>query len=301
MTRKFSTIKVKGQLSTLENCNNWLAQAGISVTNTRFNKILSILRIIVEYYEQNRVPELMHQYDEATLFYVLTDTIAFIEIYELLRDKKNHELPRKKLKEIINGPLLPWGEDSTDGTGHSRNTLFELETAAWFNNAGIEIEYFDDVGFSFSNHSFNVQCKRIHSSRNIADNVSAAADQLTKKMRNDPRMKGIICLSVDKLTETEGWIFEVSNENEIAPMLNEIANNFIKKFNCIWQNLININIIGVAIVLKVLSSIKYEPYPMLTTCRTRIMDIIPNKAFYQGYDYLLIKSLSKKIGALKYK
>ena len=64
MTRKFSTIKVKGQLSTLENCNNWLAQAGISVTNTRFNKILSILRIIVEYYEQNRVPELMHQYDE---------------------------------------------------------------------------------------------------------------------------------------------------------------------------------------------------------------------------------------------
>ena len=105
-----------------------------------------------------------------------------------------------------------------------------------------------------------------------------------------------MCLCIDKLTEKEKWILQVNHENEVGPHLDKLALDFIQTYSHHWQKLVNINILGTAIVLKILASINQAPYSMLTTCKHTILDIIPNKAF-QKYDYLLIKSLSAKLGA----
>ena len=69
MAQTFNTITFEKQLSILENCSRWMAQIGIDLTNTRFEKILTILRVIVDHYKQDNVSELYNKYSEATLFY----------------------------------------------------------------------------------------------------------------------------------------------------------------------------------------------------------------------------------------
>jgi len=220
MAQSFNTIKFEEQLGVLEDCNTWMIRKiGLNVTDTRFDYILNLLRIIVDRYRQDKVQELMKQYDEATLFFALTDASSYIKIFNFFKDKKSHEIPRGKLTESINGPILPWEEEPDKGTAHNRNISFELETAIWFHKSGIEIENFDDVQFLFDRHTFNVQCKRIHSPKRIADNIENAAQQISKRMENGEKMKGIICLCIDKLTEKEGWILQVDHEDEVGPNL----------------------------------------------------------------------------------
>lgn len=287
-------------MSLLEEYNEWMTDPiGINVKGTRLENTLSLLRIIVDHYRQNKVLELMQKYDEATLFYVLTDTITFIELFAFFKNKKSHEIPRGKLMQSINGPILPWKEEPEKGTAHSRNTSFELETAVWFHKSGLEIKNFDDVQFLFDNHTFNVQCKRIHSFKKISDNVESAVTQISKRMEVSSKMKGIICLCIDKLAEKEGWVLQVNNENEIGPHLDKLTHDFIRSYRHLWQKLVNINILGTAIVINTLASIKQDTYPMLTTCKHTMVDIIPNKAFQQEYDYLLIKRLGTKLEATR--
>ncbi|MEE9215329.1 MAG: hypothetical protein V3U54_11160 [Thermodesulfobacteriota bacterium] len=271
-------------------------QIGIDVKETRFEKILSVLRIIVDYYEQNKVHELMQQYDEASLFFVLTDATTYIKLFNFFKDKKSHEIPRRKLIESITGPILPWEEVPNKGTAHSRNISFELETAVWFHKSGIEIENFDDVQFLFDNHFFNVQCKRIHSLYRIADNIADAARQISKRMQKGNKMKGVIYLCIDKFTEKEGWILQVNHVDEIGPHLDKLAIDFIRNYSHLWKNLANINILGTAIVVNILASIKQDPFPMLTTCKNTVIDIIPNQGIGQDSDYSLIKNLCVHLG-----
>lgn len=296
MAQTLNTLTFKEQLSILEDCSKWMSKIGISVNNTRFEKTQALLQIVVDHYKQNNVSELMQKYSEATLSYVLTDATSFIELFHFFKDKKSHEIPRKKLIESISGPILPWEEEPEQGTAHSRNTIFELETASLFHKAGLVIKDYDDVQFLFDNHSFNIQCKRIHSPKRIADNVKEAATQISKRIGNRARVKGIIFLCIDKLTEKEKFILQVNHANEIGPHLDKLTSEFIQTYNYLWQNLVNINIVGTVIVLNILASINQDHKPMLTICKHKMLDIISDRR-YQRHDYLLIKNLSAKLEA----
>lgn len=255
------SIQFDDQLSILKKCNKWMTeQIGINVKGTRFESTLNLLQIIVDHYKRNNIQKLMKKYDEATLFYVLTDTVTFIKLFQFFKNKKSHEIPRGKLTESINGPILPWEEEPEKGTAHSRNISFELETAAWFHKSGLEIENFDDVQFIFDNHTFNIQCKRFHSLKKVSDNIESAANQISKRMENSSKMKGIICLCIDKLTEKEGWILQVNHEAEIGPHIDKLTHDFIHSYSHLWQKLLNINILGTVLVSNTLASIKQDPY-----------------------------------------
>ncbi len=296
MAQTFNTISFEEQLSILEDCSKWMAQVGIDVKNTRFEKVLNLLRIIVEHYRQDKISELMQKYNEATLFYVLTDATSFMEIYLFLKNKKSHEIPRKKLTESISGPILPLEEEPNKGTAHSRNIVFELETAALFHKEGFEIIHLDDVQFLFDNNMFNIQCKRIHSPKRIEDNIKEAASQISKRMNNESNVKGIIFLCIDKLTEKENHILNVDHVNEIGPHMGKLAYDFITTYKHLWKKLININILGTVVFVNILASINQDNKSMLTTCKQRMLDIIPEKE-HQHYNYLLIKNLSAKLEA----
>lgn len=300
MAQAFNTISFEEQLSILEDCGKWMTRIGINITDTRFEKILSLFRVIVEHYRQDKISELMKKYSEATLFYVLTDATSFMEIYHFLKNKKSHEIPRRKLTESISGPILPWEEDPSKGTAHSRNTVFELETAALFHKEGFQILELDDVQFLFDNNIFNIQCKRIHSPKRIEDNIKEAASQISKRMDNKSKVKGIIFLSIDKLTEKEKHILEVDNVDDAGPHMGKLAHDFITTYSHLWRKLININIIGTVVYVNILARIHQGSKPLLTTCKQRMLDIIPEKD-HQYYNYLLIKNLSDKLEASRRK
>jgi len=179
---------------------------------------------------------------------------------------------RAKFKEMIVGPLLSWDESPTKNNIHGRNTLFELETAAVFKRAGLKITNYDDVQFNFKKKQFNVQCKRIHSPKRVADNISNAVDQITKRMKNS-NTKGLICLSIDKISDKEGYILEAENHENVGLSLEKICGDFINIKRKNWQNLVNINVLGTLIIINAIALLKnYEHGPLLTNCRHTTLD-----------------------------
>lgn len=293
----FSTIKFEEQLMLLYECSKWLRSVRVRTTGTRFERVLQLMQTLVDHYKAGKVSELLESQDEATLYYVISGATSFIDVYLAFNDLKDHMVPRRKLTEALRGPLLPWEEQPGTLDTHGRNTLFELETAAWFKSCGIPPCGFDDVEFTFEGNTFNVQCKRVYSSKKVEDNVRTAVDQISCRMSDKFKEKGLICLCVDKITDKEGSILEVNDHKEIGPILDKMAHEFVDQYNRTWQRLVNNNILATIVVVKVLTSIRQDPHPLLTTARTRILDIIPDNAFYQQYDYNLIKSLSSRLGA----
>ena len=295
----FSEIKLEQELSILEQLSQWLSRIGINIDGTRFCKLLELVRDIDHHYRSDKTSQLSMKYDNASQWVALTDVTTFIRVFLGFKDIKSHDLPRAKLKEMLDGPLLPWNESPNSGNSHARNTLFELEMAAWFKRAELAVTSYDDVQFNFTEHTFNVQCKRIHSSKRIGDNVAIAADQITKRMDKLPRTKGLICLCIDKVSGKEGMILEVDSHNNISYFLEQIARDFIISYRHLWQGLLNIHVLGTFVILNALARTKDRKKPMLTHCRQTILDIIPNNTLYQQRDYKLVKKLSDKLNSVK--
>ncbi|MBC8527260.1 MAG: hypothetical protein H8D22_10510 [Candidatus Cloacimonetes bacterium] len=277
----------------VEEFGQWLVGVGVKTHDTRFSEMIDILRIIVQHYKDENMPELFEKYDEATLYVVLTEATAFVRIFFAFKKTKSHKLPRTKFKEMLKGPLLPWNESPDQANIQARNTLFELEMAALFKSAGLKISSYDDVEFRFKKKTFNVQCKRIHSPNMISENVSGAATQITRRMQGS-NTKGLICICIDKLTEKEGWILQAENHQNAGLSLDQICRDFIHTNNHLWQNLVNTNILGTLIIMNAIALLN-KPDSLLTNCRQATMDIIPRNIIHQQSDYRLIKDLSKKL------
>ena len=209
MTSNFKRITYENQFSALEKATVWLDQIGIKIENTRFSEILELNRLIVEHQKQETLNNLIDEYGNLKLWYALTEASSFIRIHEAFEEEKSHLHRRAKLKKMLGGPFLPWDEDQKENNIESRNTLFELETAAEIKKAGGKIIDFDDVDFIFKKTKFNVQCKRLHSEENIKYNIEKAADQFNRKMRKKANLKGIIALSLDKVAGKEEMMLKL--------------------------------------------------------------------------------------------
>ena len=295
MTYLFTEIKFDQELKLVQEFNQWLIKNGIKTNGSRLYEVIDLLKVIVDHYKADKVTQLLANHDEATLWVVLTDATAFVRVYLAFKNTKSHVLPRGKFKEMLVGPLLPWDESSTKNNIHGRNILFELEMAAVFKRAGLKITDYDDVSFNFKKKQFNVQCKRIHSPKSVTANISNAVDQITKRMK-DSNTKGLICLSIDKISDKEGCVLETEKHESVGPSLEKICGDFISNQRKNWQNLVNINVLGTLIVINAIALLKnYGPGPLLTSCRQTTLDIIPKNIFLQQSDYRLIKTLSSKI------
>ena len=295
MSFYFNRASFKDQLSLLEQVEEWLSKVGLQIENTRFSEILDLNRLIIKHTEQGTLDFLINKYGSIKLWYAITEASLFIEIYEAFKKEKSHIHRRAKLKQMIGGPFYPWDENPKKNNIENRNTLFELETAAKFKLAGAKIKGFDDVDFIFKNTRFNVQCKKLHSLKNTKYNIDQAVQQFTKKMKKKKGLKGIIALSLDKVTEKETSILKVRSPNDIRPTLSKISNDFLNQHRKKWKDLLNINILGVILFVHIVAIIEEEPHDLLTTCRDIAFDIIPQKNFFQHNDYYLLKDLGLRM------
>ena len=217
---------------------------------------------------------------------ILGYTQAFNEL-------KNHQIPRAKLVEILKGPFLPKDEDPKAQNIHSRNTLFELQIAAKFNNAGIEVIGFNDIDFILDEQQFNAQCKRIHSLKRIEENVQKAYKQIQSRLKNNENHKAIICISIDKLSQKDGKILRVKESKDITPELVRITSDFIETYKKYWQNFIDIRLIATLVYFQAAAIV--EDLNLLTRCHQIEIDPIAIPENLQSREYALILSMVKKL------
>lgn len=295
MSFGFDRVSFQDQLQELEKTGQWLNRIGIKTENTRFDELLRLNKDIVEHEKKHLIEELIQKQDVMKLWFALTEASSFISIYHAFKTQESHLHPRSKLKIMLKGPYYSWEEDISAANIDPRNTLFELEAASKFKNVGAKITGFDDVDFIFKRTKFNVQCKRLHSGKKVKDNLSEAADQFYKRMKVRPSLKGIICLSIDKLTGREEMILQVNSPNEVRPKLADISTSFMTKYGTLWHSFINTNILAVLIFVHVIAVIKETPHALLTVCRDIAFDVIPRQYFYQMADYNLIVGLGERL------
>jgi len=285
-------------LSKLEKANGWLKRWGVNTSQARFNEVLDLSQIIIDHQKRNNIQELLDSYDNLRLIYALSEGFAFAEIYEAFKDEKNHILHKSKLKKMIGGKFFSWDEPPIGD--NARNTQFELETAAKFKKVGMEIVGLDDVDFVFEGVKFNVQCKRLHSQERVSDNFNDAAYQFGKKMMVNPGIKGIICLSIDKLLgkENEKIPLPVKDGQEIGLTLGQLSDAFTNNYRTLWQSLLNTNILGILVFVHKVARMKEEPHDLLTICKN--IDLVTmSQNNLKTNDRNLVRKLANKIGATR--
>ncbi|MFX0198391.1 MAG: hypothetical protein ACFFCW_19910 [Candidatus Hodarchaeota archaeon] len=291
MTATFQKIDYDIILKRLDETRNWLNNIKLKTDESRFSGILEQVNVICDYHANNKVQELVNNYNNEILWYSLLESTALLDIYEAFKDLKNHQIPRAKLAEILKGPFLPRDEDPATQNTHCRNTLFELQMAAKFINAGIEVVGFDDIDFIFEEHQFNAQCKRIHSIKRIEENVQKAYEQIQSRFKKNEKQRAIICISIDKLAEKDDKILKVKRARDIAPEMIRITREFIENYKKYWQNFIDIRLIATLVFFQAAAII--EEFNLLTRCHQMAIDPIAIPENLQSREYALILSMVK--------
>ena len=123
-------------LNQLVNTRDWLKNINVKTDSSRFLEVLQYVELIADHYKNNKVQELLDNYEDEILWWALLESTAFIDIYKAFNELKDHELPRRKLAESLTGPFLSKDEDVAAQNIHSRNILFELQIAAKFHPDG---------------------------------------------------------------------------------------------------------------------------------------------------------------------
>lgn len=294
MTINFSKTTYDETLKNLGETEHWLNKEGIKTEGTRLREILDLIKIITTHFNDGTIDLLASKYKKDVIFYALTDAEIFISIYQSFQSTKSHILRRGILKKMVDGPLLPWEEDPADGSTQGRNSLFELEVATKLNIPSVEVVGFDDVDFTFDKTGFNVQCKRLYSAKQIPANIEKAAQQFRSKANHNKGLKGIIALSIDKLSGLEELTLIIEGYKEASPHLGKITEDFIEKHKTNWLKLLDIDIVAVMIFVHAIAEVQ-QPYQLLTACREIAFFCIPEEAAMQFTDYQRIKQLGAEL------
>lgn len=288
----FERVTYEEMLLNLIKFAAWLKQLRVNTKSSRLEEVINCITMLVESQKAKKLEQLIAEVAGEYFYYGLSEANAFIYVYNSLKSLPNDKIPRKLLKEIIQGPFLAKDEVSGGANVNNRNFLFELEMAAKLASRDLEITGFEDVQFAYEHYNFAMQCKRLISSRNIAYNVEKAYGQL-KPMLNGRNARGIIALSIEKIIEADKNILVVNDVREIQPRILENSLHFINEYRWSWQNIIHPKVISVWVLTKFLAHIK--DINLLTTVYH--IDIVPLclPSSGQGADYNLLKRLRNVI------
>lgn len=227
----------------------WLNSKGILTANTRFEKIKDNVKAIHDSFVANSLDSLIAEKGNEELWFSLLEATPFESIYKAFKELKDHEIPKRKLRDILSGPFLPKEEESGTSSVNNRSFLFELELASKLKLKGINVTGFNDVKFEFESVNFTIECKRIFSDKTVKANIEKAYEQLKKQMSSDEKKRGIIALSIEKVFQTDHLYFEAT-EAETEKRVNQYIDSFIKDNKQYWEKIIDIRIIGIFIFLK---------------------------------------------------
>jgi hypothetical protein len=148
----------------------------------------------------------------------LAHVVALAEACELvLRDpflRANvSDILRRKLRDALQGPVLPTTEDKN--TNHGRNILFELNLAAKLWTVGImpTLGEHPDLSCEIDGKKLLIACKRPLTEGGGRNTIMAARTSLVRESKRDrPGTRGVIALSIGKLVSGGGPLMTTTNE-----------------------------------------------------------------------------------------
>lgn len=277
----------------LVQAKSWLNSIGVKTDGTRFDKIIANVDLMNKHFKNKTLESLIDTKGNEELWFSLLESHAFVDIYEAFKDLKDDKLPRKKLQDVLDGPFLPREEVKGDANVNNRNFLFELELAARFKKQGVLPTGFEDIKFTYNEHNFNIQCKRIFSKKRVKDNIAGAYKQLQQQMTAVSGERGIIAISIEKIFETDRLILLVDTPEAIDPKIDKIFNSFRMDNSTYWEKFIDPRIVGIFVVLKFI--IEIQNIRLLT--RGTFIECIPlcSEKHLQFVDYHTFKELSYQL------
>ena len=113
MTPTFHKIDYDIILGMLYETKDQLNDIGLKTEDYRLTDILKYVNLICDFHKRNKVDELVNNFNNEILWYALLESSALIDVYQAFNGLKNHQVPRRKLQEILSGPFLPKDEDPT--------------------------------------------------------------------------------------------------------------------------------------------------------------------------------------------
>lgn len=212
--------------------------------NSRFCKLIDNMKLLETHYREQTLQTLIDSMGNEILWYSLIDSRSFNDIFWLLKGLDKNILPRDKIELSLNGPFLGKEEIKSTANVHPRNTLFELETAAFIHRMGADIIGFDDVEFRYENQEYVVECKRVFTDTKIESKIRQAQKKLGGKNTGN-----IVSLSLEKLLQADEKILICKDESDIPVFTKKLVDDFITKHKMKWQQLYANNIIALVLAL----------------------------------------------------
>lgn len=270
----------------------WLNNRSIATNKSTFDEVKLRLRDLASYHEKGQLKEIITPENSKYYVAALLNSIAYINIKKEFMHLKDHELPRRALRTSLQAPFFINDESPSLNNIDSRNTLFELELASRILRNDIKVINFDDFTFEFKEKNFNVQCKRIFSKARIGNNISKAYEQLACRLQ-DHNDRGIIALSLEKVTDGFDGILQINDINHLQCHLDKAAGDFIKNHKHHWEIFIDQRVIGLFLILPFAMELKStgnitRGFQVNAVCLAR-------SDCFQGSDVILLKEVCAKI------
>lgn len=290
MTLQFSKSTFKSLLHELTLTKNWFSEIGLNISGTRFEQLFIHLDQMTQRFEQGTLKEWVSQNGSEVAVVTLTEAIPFTLIFKAFNASRGN-LPINALNKAIAGSFLPRHEDAI--TNASRNHLFELELAARLKLHGVEVKSFDDVGFIFKNHQFNLQCKRPLGKSSVEKNIKRAKEQLSRRLNNLPaesNPRGIIAIAAEKIMSADKAILKFDTGKDLESFINEKLTLFVHKHSHLWLSTLDSRIIACIVFLKYVVDVKESDVYSLGT---QIFFCPIAHSLFQASDFELVSNLAE--------
>jgi hypothetical protein len=192
----------------------------------------------------------------AETYYALSDGSAFGLIAKQLSSLSSSLLPRRTLRDILSGPLVP--KEETLASSDGRNKFVELELAAYLSSARFELKRFDDVAFEFEGIRYHVECKRPFLEGRLEENIDKAYRQLQKKLAG-PNDRGIIAVALDKMLGLDLVVQEFPSHSSASEFAEVIAKRFRAKVEHYQSEWVDPRVVGFYGIIQFLTRTESPP------------------------------------------
>jgi hypothetical protein len=214
-----------------------------AVKTSRFSnyqeRIQQLCEIINKYSLEQLPEEIEKQLKNENLNYVLslTESMEFVSCVAHFKTCER-EIVRKKLANVLAGPVLPNDEDLN--SNEARNTLFELNLASKLRKAGfIASPGIDaDIECSVDSKDLVIECKRPFREQNVSRHIKKAGRQLKARLKIlPPRSRGVVAISLSKTMNKGDKFFVYLEESSAKEVLSRKLKAVADSAASSWTNL----------------------------------------------------------------
>jgi hypothetical protein len=235
---------------------DWYGEIGISIEGSRLERIRTYIETRLLRTDTPEAHELEKLTPRAETYYALSDGAAFGLIAKQLSSLSSNLLPRRTLRDILSGPLVP--KEETPASSDGRNKFVELELAAYLSSAGFELKAFDDVAFEFEGVRYYVECKRPFRAGRLEENIDKAYRQLRTKLVG-PNDRGIIAVALDKMLGLDRVVQEFPTHSSASEFAEGIAKRLLARVERYQSEWVDPRVVGFYGVIQFISRTESPP------------------------------------------